>query len=53
MYVAVGLLVIAIVLNFTPLGKKGRDNLISYWSTRKVKLDDYDEEQKNIDKLSR
>lgn len=53
MYVAVGLLVIAIVLNFTPVGKKGRDNLISYWSTRKVKLDDYDAEQKNIDKLSK
>ena len=53
MYVVVGLLVIGIVLNLTPLGRKGRNLQRNYWATRKIELDDYDEEQKNIDKLMR
>lgn len=53
MYIMTAFLIIAIVINLTPLGKKGRDKVMNFWSTRKVTLDDYDEEQKNIDKLSR
>ena len=53
MYIIIAFLVIGIVINLSPLGRKGRTMLNSFWQTRQIKLDDYDEEQKNIDKLSR
>lgn len=53
MYILIAFLIIAIAINLSPLGKKGRTAMMNYWTTGKAKFDDYDEEQKNIDKLSR
>ena len=53
MYIVIAFLIIGVVINLSPLGKKGRTAMMNYWSTGKAKFDDYDEEQKNIDKLSK
>lgn len=53
MYIVFGFLMIGFVLYLLPLGRKGRNIQNDYRTTRKIKLDDYDEERKNIDKLVR
>lgn len=53
MYIFVGMSIIGLVIALSGAGRKGRQNLINYWATRRVKLDDYDAEQKNLDKLMR
>jgi len=53
MYIVFGFIMISFVLYLMPLGRKGRRTQSEYWTTRKIKLDDYDKEQKNLDKLMR
>ena len=53
MYVAVTMIVLSVVLSLTMLGRKGRNHIDNYRMTKKVALDDYDAERKNIDKLMR
>lgn len=53
MYVTVTMIVVGLVLAFTPVGRKGRNHVQNYWMTRKVSLDDYDAERKSLDKFMR
>lgn len=53
MYILVTMIVLGVVLGLSPLGRKGRNHVQNYLGTRKVSLDDYDEERRNIDKLMR
>lgn len=47
------LILIGVILNLTPLGKKGRRIQDNYHTPGGKILDDYDSEQKNIDNLTR
>ena len=47
------MILVGVVLNLTPLGKKGRRMRDNYLTPGGKILDDYDAEQKNIDHLSR
>lgn len=53
MYLIFGMLMVGVVVYLLPLGRKGRKIQTDYWTTKKIKLDDYDEEEKNLDKLMR
>ena len=53
MYIVFGFLMIGLVVYLMPLGRKGRKIQQQYWGTRKIELEDYDKEQKNIGKLMR
>ena len=53
MYIVFGFLMIGLVVYLTPLGRKGRKIQQQYWGMRKIELEDYDEERKNIDRLMR
>ena len=46
MYILIGMSIIGMVLALSGTGRKGRQNLMNFWSTRSIKLDDYDAEQK-------
>lgn len=51
--ILVFMIILTVIINISPLGRKGRNKVEYHHLTGKVKLDDYDEEQKNIDNLSR
>ena len=53
MYLIFGMLMVGLVVYLLPLGRKGRKIQTDYRMTKKIQLDDYDEEQKNLDKLMR
>ena len=53
MYLIIGMLMVGLVVYLLPLGRKGRKIQTDYRMTKKIQLDDYDEEQKNLDKLMR
>lgn len=53
MYVIVTMIVLSVVLSLSALGRKGKNYIDHHRMTKKVSLDDYDAERKNIDKLMR